>query len=194
MSGMRGIEGGPAGGGDLAPGAASPGRADPVFTHLDSHGRAHMVDVTGKAVTERRAVARGVVVASPSAVEAATKEEDLLAFAKAAGMQAAKQAPSLIPLCHPLPLDTVDIAVTVAGGRVEIAASTAVVSRTGVEIEALTACSVAGLTIAMALLPHDPGARLTTVGLWHKSGGRSGVWERAAPRRHLAPPVDPDPT
>lgn len=155
---------------------------DPEFTHLDATGRARMVDVTGKAVTERRAEARCVVRASPGALEAAAKDEDFVPFAKAAGIHAAKQAPSLIPLCHPLPLDDVDIRVDLdaAAGAAYVHASTAVVARTGIEIEALTACGFTGLTLLMGLRQYDPEAVLTTIALWLKSGGRSGTWKRAA--------------
>ena len=155
----------------------------PTFTHLDADGRAHMVDVTGKPVTERRATARCVVRASPAAVEAAAKDEDFVSFAKAAGIHGAKQASSLIPLCHPLPLDDVDVRIELdpQNGAVRVAVTTSVVARTGIEIEALTACGFAGLTLLMALRHYDPEAVLTTVALWHKTGGRSGTWERPVP-------------
>lgn len=154
---------------------------DPGFTHLDATGRARMVDVTGKPVTERRATARCVVRARRGALEAAVKDEDFLPFARAAGIHAAKQAPSLIPLCHPLPLDDVDVDIDVDIGRgaATVRASTSVVARTGIEIEAMTACGFAGLTLLMVLRNYDPDAVLTTVSLWHKSGGRSGTWERS---------------
>lgn len=148
------------------------------LTHIDSHGRARMVDVTAKAVTARRAIARCVVRAAPAAIEAVAKAEDTLAFSKAAAMLGANRAPELIPLCHPLPLDGVDVHVDVGREEIEISTTTDVVARTGVEIEALTACAIAGLTAVMALLPYDPEAVLTTLALWHKSGGRSGTWER----------------
>lgn len=162
---------------------------DQAFTHLDSSGRAHMVDVTGKPVTQRQATARCLVRATPGAFEAVTKDEDLAPFARAAGIHAAKRAWSLIPLCHPLPLDDVDIRVEVdaARGVAEVRASTSVVARTGIEIEALTACAFTGLTLLMALRDDDPDAQLTTLALWHKSGGRSGTWVRSAP---AGPPED----
>lgn len=154
----------------------------PELTHLDATGRARMVDVTGKPVTERHATARCVVHATPGALEAAAKDEDLVPFAKAAGIHAAKHAPSLIPLCHPLPLDDVeiDVDIDVAGGTADVRASTSVVARTGIEIEAMTACGLAGLTLLMALRTFDPAAVVTTLSLWHKAGGRSGDWERSA--------------
>lgn len=152
-----------------------------ALTHLDEHGRARMVDVTAKFETERHAVARCVVIAAPDAIEAAAKAEDLFSFAKAAGIHAAKQASSLIPLCHPIPLDDVDIRIAPEAESISVSAGTTVVSRTGVEIEALAACAAAGLTIVMSVLSGDPGAYLTTLALWHKSGGRSGTWEREDP-------------
>lgn len=166
--------------------SGSPGERE--LTHVDATGRARMVDVTGKAVTERRATARCVVRAATGALEAAAKDEDFLPFARAAGIHGAKQASSLIPLCHPLPLDDVDVAIDVDAvrGVADVRASTSVVARTGIEIEALTACGVAGLTLLMALRTYDPDAVLTTLSLWHKSGGRSGTWERP-------PTVDPAP-
>jgi cyclic pyranopterin monophosphate synthase len=146
------------------------------LTHLDDHGHARMVDVTGKPATARRAVARCVVRARPDAI--GKLAEDHVGFARAAGVQAAKQTAQLIPLCHPLLLDGIEIGVTVGDAGVRIDAVTTVVDRTGVEMEALTACGVAALTVVMALLPHDPGARVDDLTLWHKSGGRTGTWER----------------
>ncbi len=156
-------------------------QSDQEFTHLDTAGRARMVDVTAKAVTERHAIARCVVRATPGAMEAAAKDEDFGPFARAAGIHAAKRAASLVPLCHPLPLDDVDIRVDVdtEHGVATVRASTSVVARTGIEIEALAACGFAGLTLLMAVRNYDPHATLTTLGLWHKSGGRSGTWQRS---------------
>jgi cyclic pyranopterin monophosphate synthase len=171
-------------------GRSGPGADGTSFTHLDATGRARMVDVTAKPVTERRATARCAVRSSPEALGAAAKDEDFVPFARAAGIHAAKQASSLIPLCHPLPLDDVDVHVDldVARGVADIRASTSVVARTGIEIEALTACGVAGLTLLMALRAYDPDAALTTLALWHKTGGRSGTWDRATPGRGPAAP------
>ena len=180
-------DGGGKGGGGKGGGGQGGGKgggtrrnAGPVFTHLDETGRARMVDVTGKPVTERRATARCIVRASPGALEAAAKDEDFVPFAKAAGIHGAKQTPFLIPLCHPLPLDDVDVRVDldIPGGAAAIRVSTSVVAKTGIEVEALTACGFAGLTLLMALRHYDPDAVLTTLALWHKSGGRSGTWER----------------
>ncbi len=175
-------------------GGEPPRAAERAFTHVDEAGRARMVDVTGKPVTERHATARCVLRASPDALEAAAKDEDFVPFAKATGIQGAKRTPSLVPLCHPLPLDDVDVRVDLdtASGTAFVQVSTSVVARTGIEVEALTACAFAGLTLLMSLRHHDPDAVLTTLGLWHKSGGRSGTWERASGQRtatsRLAPP------
>ena len=139
-----------------------------------------MVDVTGKAATARRAVARCVVRATENAVRSLAELPDTLPFARAAGVQAAKRTSDLIPLCHPLPIDEVDVRIEAAGpDELAVTATATVHDRTGVEMEALTACGVAGLTVAMALLPVDPAARVDALTLWHKSGGRSGSWDRA---------------
>jgi len=161
-----------------------------VFSHLDETGRARMVDVTGKPVTDRRATARCAVLASRDALEAVAKDEDIVPFAKATAIQAAKRTPSLIPLCHPLPLDGVDVGVDLdaVGGCARVEVSTSVVARTGIEVEALTACGFAGLTLLMALRHHDPDAVLTTLAVWHKSGGRSGTFERTTENGPAAPP------
>lgn len=171
------------GGGGSGAGSAAPDGHQQAFTHLDAHGRARMVDVTSKPVTLRRAVARCVVRADPGAIERAMKSEDAAALARGAGLGGAKQTSSLVPLCHPLPLDDVEVAIEAGHGAVDIRAVTTVVARTGVEMEALTACAVAGLAMVMQVLPLDPDATLSTLGLWHKSGGRSGTWEREPPPR-----------
>lgn len=160
------------------------GAGDAPLTHVDDHGRARMVDVTGKAVTQRRALARCVVRTTDTAAKSLLADDEAIAFARAAGILGANRAPELVPLCHPLPLDEVSIRMHPGEGFVEILAETAVVARTGVEIEALTACGIAGLSLVMALLPHDPTARIDTLELWEKSGGRSGTWRRrGAPAR-----------
>ncbi len=164
---------------------------EPAFTHVDETGRARMVDVTGKPVTERHATARCVVRTRRDALEAAAKDDDFVPFAKASGIHAAKRTPALVPLCHPLPLDEVDVRVDidVAAGIARVEVSTSVVARTGIEVEALTACAFAGLTLLMSLRHYDPDAVLTTLALWRKSGGRSGTWERAPGRESAAGPV-----
>jgi cyclic pyranopterin phosphate synthase len=156
-------------------------RGHPEFPHLDDHGRAWMVDITGKDPTARRAVARAVVrTVSDLSESLAMRPGDLdpIQAARVAGIQAAKQTSVLLPLCHPIRLTDVQVDVVPGERKVEISAMTEVVDRTGVEMEALTACTVAGLTIVCALSPFDPAAYLDEVTLWLKVGGRSGRWER----------------
>lgn len=152
--------------------------SDTPLTHVDDHGRARMVDVTATAVTSRHAVARCVVRANETAIKALGDDDDAIPFARAAGILAAARAPALVPLCHPLPLDDVGIRVEVGAGAIDVVAETSVVARTGIEIEALTACGIAALNLVMALLAHDPTAHFDTLALWEKSGGRSGSWRR----------------
>jgi cyclic pyranopterin phosphate synthase len=140
-----------------------------------------MIDITGKEPTVRRAVARGTVRTVADVFEVlATRPGDLdpVQTARVAGVQAAKLTSALIPLCHPIRLTDVRVDVVPCKGRVDISAVTEVVDRTGVEMEALTACTVAGLTIVCALSRADPAAYLDAVALWLKEGGRSGRWER----------------
>jgi cyclic pyranopterin monophosphate synthase len=142
-----------------------------------------MIDITGKQPTVRRAVARGTVRTASDVFEglsAGPGDLDPLQAARVAGIQAAKQTSALIPLCHPIRLTDVQVDLTLSDGRVDISAMTEVVDRTGVEMEALTACMVAGLTIVCALGGTDPEAYLDEVTLWLKVGGRSGRWERSA--------------
>jgi len=151
------------------------------LTHLDEHGHAHMVDVTAKPLTRRLAVARCAVVTTVDAVEvlgAVRDGIDPVETARVAGVQAAKQTSSLIPLCHPIRLDRVSVDVQVSAHRIEITAVTDIVERTGVEMEALTACAIAGLSLVASMLEIDPDASIEDLTLWHKSGGRSGVWSR----------------
>ncbi len=159
-----------------------------ALTHIDEHGRARMVDVTAKPLTRRVALAKCVVVTSadaPKALGEAADGLDPVEGARFAGIQAAKQTSTLIPLCHPIRLDRVAVDVVVEGHRIEISAVTEIVERTGVEMEALTACAFAALTIVTTLLPVDPEARIEELTLWHKSGGRSGNWERSGPAGRL---------
>lgn len=149
---------------------------EPTLTHLDAAGRARMVDVTEKPWTRRIAVARGRVV---TRIEVAPHlGDDVITRARVAGCDAAKRAWDLIPLCHPIRLVDVDVTIEPEGRDVAIEATTEVFAPTGVEMEALTACSVAGLVLIQELRHHDPDAGLTQVGLWRKEGGRSGVWVR----------------
>jgi cyclic pyranopterin phosphate synthase len=171
------------------PGGAGPGGpGGGALTHIDERGRARMVDVTAKPLTRRVAVAKCVVVTSADATKALRRSPDGLDTvegARFAGIQAAKQTASLIPLCHPIRLDRVTVDVVVDVHRIEISAVTEIVERTGVEMEALTACAIAALTIVTNLLPADPGASVEELTLWHKSGGRSGNWERNGPEGRL---------
>lgn len=150
------------------------------LTHLDASGRARMVDVGEKDVTERLAVARGAVVMRPETVqliiEGNVKKGDVLTVAELAGVMAAKRTSELIPLCHPLLLNQIDVTCTpnTQENRVEIEATVRVSGKTGVEMEALTAVSIAGLTIYDMAKAVDRSMRLTDVRLVVKEGGRSG--------------------
>jgi cyclic pyranopterin phosphate synthase len=152
------------------------------LTHLDETGRATMVDVGAKTVTERVAVARGRVTMRPETVrlivEGQLKKGDVLAVAQVAGIMAAKRASELIPLCHPLLLSQVLVTCAPNLGEecVDIEATVRVSGKTGVEMEALTAVTVAGLTIYDMAKAVDREMRLTDVRLVSKSGGRSGEW------------------
>jgi cyclic pyranopterin phosphate synthase len=154
------------------------------LTHLDEHGRARMVDVGAKEVTARRARARAVVRMRPeTAARVAAGDApkgDVLATARIAGIQAAKRTGELIPLCHPLPLDHVDVEAVVdpAAGTVTLTAEARVRARTGVEMEALTAVSVAALTVYDMVKGIERGVEIAAVHLLEKSGGRSGDWSR----------------
>lgn len=147
------------------------------FTHLDDHGRARMVDVTGKAVTRRLAEARCVVRTAARGTRAPVGE--LVTMAQVAGLQAAKQTASLIPLCHPIKLEEIAVEITPDDAGYLVTARAEITERTGVEMEALVAAGVAGLTLTQALLDEDPTTCVDQLTLWHKSGGRSGTWQRA---------------
>jgi len=152
------------------------------FTHFDDEGRAVMVDVSSKPATERTAVAKGAVVMAPATlamiVEGKAKKGDVLAVARLAGIMAAKRTPDLIPLCHPLMLTKVAVdLVPTPPDRIEIEATVKLTGQTGVEIEALTAVSVAALTIYDMCKAVDRGMRLTDIRLTHKAGGKSGAFE-----------------
>lgn len=152
------------------------------LTHLDETGRATMVDVGDKAVTERVAVARGRVVMRADTlaliIEGNVKKGDVLAVAQVAGIMAAKRTSELIPLCHPLLLNQIAVTCTpnAAQNCIDIEATVRVSGKTGVEMEALTAVTVAGLTIYDMAKAVDREMRLTDVRLIRKSGGRSGEW------------------
>jgi cyclic pyranopterin phosphate synthase len=154
------------------------------LTHLDEHGDARMVDVGGKAVTERRAVARATVRMAPETarlVQAGDAPKgDVLATARIAGIMAAKKTGELIPLCHPIGIDHVDVdaLVDVEAGTVTLTAVAGVTARTGVEMEAMTAAAVAALTVYDMVKGVERGVAIQEVVLLEKSGGRSGLWRR----------------
>ena len=150
------------------------------LTHLDDQGNAKMVDVGDKDVTSREAVARGHVSIQPETLrlikEGSMKKGDVLTIAQLAGIMGAKKTSELIPLCHPLPLDRVDVDLELdeKEGRINITAAAKTTARTGVEMEALTAVSVAALTLYDMCKSVDRGMRIEAVRLVKKSGGRSG--------------------
>jgi len=154
------------------------------LTHLDEHGDARMVDVGGKPVTERRAVARAVVRMTPETARIVAAGDapkgDVLGVARIAGIMAAKKTGELIPLCHPMGLDHVDVdgVVDVEAGTVTITASASVTARTGVEMEAMTAASVAALTVYDMVKGVERGVAIEEVVLLEKRGGASGTWQR----------------
>ena len=153
---------------------------DRHLTHLDEQGNAKMVDVGDKDVTSREAVARGHVSIQPETLrlikEGLMKKGDVLTIAQLAGIMGAKKTSELIPLCHPLPLDRVDVDLELdeAESRINITATAKTTARTGVEMEALTAVSVAALTLYDMCKSVDRGMRIEGVRLVKKSGGRSG--------------------
>lgn len=155
---------------------------EPTFSHLDDQGNAHMVDVGEKASTRRRAVARGVIVMKPETSAAIANnglpKGDVLAVARIAGIQAAKKTSDLIPLCHPLMLTSISVDLEVGDGVVEIEATVETTGQTGVEMEALTACSVAALTLYDMCKAIDKTMEIGQIALWEKSGGRSGDFFR----------------
>ena len=154
------------------------------LTHFDEHGNARMVDVGAKEATERMAVARGAVLVAPATLELIASGQaakgDVLGVARVAGIMAAKRAHELIPLCHPLLLTSVsvDLALEREPARVEITATVKTRGQTGVEMEALTAVSVAALTIYDMVKAVDRAMTISDIQLMHKSGGRSGTFER----------------
>jgi cyclic pyranopterin phosphate synthase len=152
------------------------------FTHLDETGAAHMVDVGDKAATRRRAVARSVVKMEPSTAAAIAdgdvKKGDVLAVARIAGIQAAKRTADIIPLCHPLLLSKVSVDLSVGESSVTIEAAVETTGPTGVEMEALHACTAAALTIYDMCKALDRAMVITDVMLMEKSGGRSGTFQR----------------
>jgi cyclic pyranopterin phosphate synthase len=158
-----------------------PSRA-PRLSHVDERGRVKMVDVGAKAVTRREAIARGSIAMSPAARRlvrsGAVKKGDPLQAARLAGIMAAKQTAALIPLCHPLPLSSVDVELTPTGRGYDIEARVRTDAQTGVEMEALTAVAVAALTVYDMVKAVDRAMVIDDVRLMFKSGGRSGTYRR----------------
>jgi cyclic pyranopterin phosphate synthase len=157
--------------------------SDHGLTHLDPLGRARMVDVTPKEASHRRAIARGRVMMNPETTSlvarGAITKGDVLAVARVAGIQAAKRTPDLLPLCHPLLVGAVLINFRIEDEFIEVEAQVDTVDRTGVEMEALTACSVACLTIYDMCKSADKSMTIGELALWEKTGGRSGTYRRA---------------
>jgi len=154
------------------------------LSHLDEGGRAQMVDIAGKPSSDRSASARAIVQLSPDTVRTVLQgnapKGDVIAVARIAGIQAAKRTSELIPLCHPLPLTHVDVHASIdqTAGEVRLTASARTEGPTGVEMEALTAATVAALTVYDMVKGLERGARIAEVVLLEKSGGRSGSWRR----------------
>jgi cyclic pyranopterin monophosphate synthase len=158
--------------------------SEPTFSHLNESGHAHMVNVGDKPNTKRRAVAACVVLMDPATTAAisdgALPKGDVVGVARIAGIQAAKRTSDLIPLCHPLMLSSVSVELVVGNGRVDITAVVETTGPTGVEMEALTACSVAALTLYDMCKSADKNMIITNLALHEKSGGRSGDYLRPA--------------
>ena len=156
--------------------------AEQRLTHLDSAGQARMVDVSGKNVTARSARASGRVLLSPAAVAALragrVPKGDALAVARIAGIQGAKRTPELVPLCHPIGLHSVTVDLEVRDDGVEIVAATRTADRTGVEMEALAAVTVAALALVDMVKAVDPAAVISDVRVDEKTGGKTGRWTR----------------
>jgi cyclic pyranopterin phosphate synthase len=154
------------------------------LTHVDESGRARMVDIGGKPVSERRAVARAIVRTSPDTARAVQQGDapkgDVLGTARIAGIQASKRTAELIPLCHPLPLSFVGVEADVDAdeGTITLTAEARTVGQTGVEMEALTAASVAALTVYDMVKGLERGVAIESIVLLEKEGGKSGHWRR----------------
>ncbi len=154
----------------------------PELSHTDAAGAARMVDVTGKDVTARTAVATGTFRTTPEVLalisSAGLPKGDALATARIAGIMAAKRTPDLVPLCHPLPISGVSVDLALGERTVTVTATVRTTGRTGAEMEALTAVAVAGLTLHDMVKAVDPGAVLDGVRVLSKTGGKSGQWAR----------------
>jgi len=152
------------------------------LTHIDAAGNAHMVDVSERAQTVRTATAVGRVLLKPEVVamlrDNSVPKGDVLATARIAGIMATKRTPDLIPLCHPIAVHGVTVTVEATDDGAAITAAVKTADRTGVEMEALTAVSVAALTVVDMVKAIDPGATITDIGVTEKDGGRNGLWVR----------------
>ena len=155
------------------------------ITHIDDQGQARMVDVGGKEATRREAIAEAIVTMSPETlrlvVEGQMKKGDVLGAARLAGIMAAKKTPELIPLCHPLPIDAVqvDVAVDKDTSSIIIKTTVGTTARTGVEMEAMVAASVAALTVYDMCKAAEKGITIKGIRLIRKSGGKSGLWQQS---------------
>ena len=167
--------------------------SDMSFTHLDPLGRARMVDVTPKEPTHRRAVARCKVFMNPETTVAVANREvkkgDVLAVARVAAIQAAKRTSDMIPLCHPLLVGAVNVNFEIGDDFISVEVNVDCVDRTGVEMEALHACSVAALTIYDMCKSADRGMVIGDLALWEKTGGRSGHYRRTDANGDVSDPV-----
>jgi cyclic pyranopterin phosphate synthase len=165
---------------------------EPRLTHVDSTGAARMVDVSGKGVTARAATASGIVRTTPEVVHLlradALPKGDALAVARVAGIMGAKRTPDLVPLCHPIALHSVAVELELREAAVQITVVARTADRTGVEMEALTAVTVTGLTLIDMIKAVDPAATIDQVKVLRKDGGKSGTWFHP---EHPAPPAPP---
>ena len=156
--------------------------ADRRLTHLDPLGRARMVDVSPKEATHRRAIARCKVMMKPETTAMIASngisKGDVLSVARVAGIQAAKQTPNLVPLCHPLLVGSVFVNFTIGDDCVEVESQVETIDRTGVEMEAMTACAIAALTVYDMCKSVDRSMVIGDLTLWEKTGGRSGTYRR----------------
>lgn len=159
-----------------------PDAPSPALTHVDATGAARMVDVTDKAVSARTAVATAVVRTTTEVIDLLLRDGlpkgDALATARIAGIMAAKRTPDLIPLCHPIALSGVTVDLRAAGSEIAISARVRTTDRTGVEMEALTAAAVAGLTLHDMIKAVDPAAVMDGLRVETKDGGKTGSWVR----------------
>ena len=164
--------------------------ADTPLTHLDDQGAAHMVDVSAKADSVRQAVAEGFVRMRAETLDAIlagdAKKGDVIGTARLAGIMAAKKTADLIPLCHPLPISNVSIDIETFADGLRVVGTVRVTGKTGVEMEALTAVSVACLTIYDMAKALDKGMRIDGIALIEKTGGKSGAWHRGESKTSIA--------